>query len=83
MAFRSPNIGCSDGAIRPVRAARRSGPAPVTHLNPVLEFETRSFVLLPQNAATVLLREFGHAVGSFVAHRFEIMNALDRLLTGH
>ncbi|TPG49762.1 CcdB family protein [Sphingomonas glacialis] len=58
-------------------------PAPVTHLNPVLEFENQRFVLLPQNAATVLLRELGQTVGSFAAHRFEIMNAIDMLLTGY
>lgn len=62
---------------------RDSAPLPVTHLNPVLEFETEGFVVLPQNAATILLRDLGRAIGSFAAYRFEIMNALDMLLTGY
>lgn len=60
-----------------------SVPAAITHLNPVLEFESQRFVLLPQNAATVLLRDLGQAIGSFAEHRFAIMNALDMLLTGY
>jgi len=58
-------------------------PSLVGRLNPVFEVEATTVVLMPQNAATVSVRELGRAVASLEAQRYVISNALDMLLTGY
>lgn len=58
-------------------------PSLVAQLNPVFTIEDQAVVLMPQNAATVSVRELGKTIASFEAHRYLIMNALDMLLTGY
>lgn len=62
---------------------RESAPSLMGQLNPVLEIEGQNVVLMPQNAATVSMRELGRPIGSFAEHRYAIMNAIDMLLTGY
>ena len=57
-------------------------PKPARNLNPVLEIEGASHVMLAQQLSAVERRELGARVGSLATHEREIVNALDFLLTG-
>jgi toxin CcdB len=61
----------NDGSIKPSR-----------HLNPVFEIAGKQFVMLTHLAGAVLASELGNLAGSLAAQRYEILNALDFLLTG-
>ncbi len=60
-----------------------SAPGALGHLNPVFEIQGASFVLMPQNAATVPIRELVATVTSLEAQRYAVLNALDVLITGY
>lgn len=51
-------------------------------LNPMFELEGEPHVMLTQFASAVHTRELGMPVTNLADHRFEIIGALDMLLTG-
>jgi toxin CcdB len=62
--------------------ARRQSPQPAQRLNPVFTIAERELVMLTQFAAAVQRQELGERVESLRTHAFEIMGALDVLLSG-
>lgn len=58
-------------------------PQPARRLNPVLEIEGRSYVMVTQFAAAISLRECGSFVASLAAEDTAIMNALDMMISGY
>jgi toxin CcdB len=59
-----------------------ANPPRATRLNPVILFDSVSYVLAPNAAATVPLTEVGRVVGSVAADRDAILTAIDMLVTG-
>jgi toxin CcdB len=57
-------------------------PRPAQRLNPIFAIANRQHVMLTQFAAAVQLGELGERVESLRDRAFEIMGALDVLLTG-
>jgi toxin CcdB len=55
---------------------------PSRQLNPVFEIAGKPFVMLTHLAGAVLVSELGDRAGSLAGQRYEILNALDFLLTG-
>ncbi len=56
---------------------------PISRLNPVFSLQGVSYVMLTQTLAAVTRRELGAAVGSLAdSHHYDVLNALDMLLTG-
>ncbi|WEK02746.1 MAG: CcdB family protein [Candidatus Devosia phytovorans] len=51
-------------------------------LNPILQFDGGSYVLLPQQMASVSIRILTHRLGSIAEYHDDIMDAIDVLLTG-
>ena len=51
-------------------------------LNPVIEFAGSSLMLMPQQLATVSVRELSDEIGSAAFARDEITRAVDALLSG-
>ena len=56
--------------------------AKVSRLNPTIEFAGTPHVLVPQEAASIELRELGASVDSLAEHDLTIGNALDMLISG-
>ena len=59
-----------------------SVPSPIRQLNPVFEITGSSFVLLTQQAGPAPAADLGKPAGSLADYRYEILNALDFLITG-
>lgn len=57
-------------------------PKPAGRLNPRFEVEGATMVMVTQFAGAVPVRELGASVGSLDAHEYDIIGALDVLLTG-
>lgn len=57
-------------------------PKPAARLNPVFELEGKSYVMMTQFAAAVLVNELGEKVASLRDRDIEIINALDILTSG-
>ena len=57
-------------------------PSPIRQLNPVFEIAGSSFVLLTQQAGPAPAADLGKPAGSLADYRYEILNALDFLITG-
>lgn len=57
-------------------------PSPTGHLNPVVSYDNREYMLLTQTASAVNKRDLGPALGSLEACRLEIVRAIDLLITG-
>jgi toxin CcdB len=55
---------------------------PARHLNPVFEISGANYVMATHLAGAVLVSELPKRAGSLAEHRYEILNALDFLLTG-
>lgn len=55
---------------------------PLSHLTPVLKFETEQYVLVTPELAALAHSELGAPTGSLAAQRDVILAALDFLLTG-
>jgi toxin CcdB len=51
-------------------------------LHPLFEIDGRSLILATQLAAAVDIAELGPCIASLSERRYEILNALDMLLTG-
>jgi toxin CcdB len=51
-------------------------------LNPILSFDSRSYVLAPNAAATLRVSQLGTQVGSLAHEQDTIMKALDLLISG-
>lgn len=62
--------------------ARQSGPEPAKRLNPIFKVGEQEYVMRTQFAATVPKRELGEAIVSLNARSFEIVGALDVLISG-
>jgi toxin CcdB len=61
---------------------RRAAPAPAQRLNPVFQVGDAEHVMVTQFAAAVHVSELGPIVGSLRDSSFEIVDALDVLVTG-
>ncbi|MGZ8349840.1 MAG: CcdB family protein [Allosphingosinicella sp.] len=61
---------------------KEDAPVPARRLNPILPFQSSSYVMVTQFAAAVELREIGLPIGSLASEEVSILNALDMLLTG-
>ena len=59
-----------------------SGRIAIRHLNPLVGFEEREFMLSPQQVATVAVAELGRPVGNLAHERDRITRAIDMLLSG-
>jgi toxin CcdB len=57
-------------------------PKPAARLNPVFELEGKSYAMMTQFAAAVLVGELGERVASLADRDIEIINALDMLISG-
>jgi toxin CcdB len=57
-------------------------PPNATRLNPVILFDSVSYVLAPNAAATIQVTQTGRVVGSLVDERDAITTAIDMLVTG-
>jgi len=58
-------------------------PKPISRLNPVFEIGKRPYVMVTQSIAAVPRAELGQAAGALENGRhFEVVNALDMLLSG-
>jgi len=61
---------------------RQDAPQPANRLNPIFRVAGAEQVMLTQFAAAVQRQEIGEPVESLREHAFEIMGALDVLLSG-
>lgn len=61
---------------------RDVAPAPAQRLNPVFMIDGRDHVMVTQFAAAIHVRELAETVLSLREHSFEIVGALDVLVTG-
>ena len=61
---------------------RSAAPTPAHRLNPVFEIGEREYVMVTQFAAAVERRELGDAIASLQHRSFEIVGALDVLVSG-
>ena len=57
-------------------------PAAARHLNPLFRIADQDFVMLTQFAGTIPSNELAVASGSLAGYRYEILKALDFLITG-
>lgn len=57
-------------------------PSPAGRLNPAFRIDQQDYVMITQFAGAVGVRELGPKVASLAEHDWQIMNALDVLLTG-
>ena len=55
---------------------------PLQTLNPLLLFNGDDFVLMTQNMASIRVAQLGHAAGTLVSQRDQIIRAIDALLSG-
>lgn len=62
---------------------RAKSPPPMTRLNPVFEIDGAPYVMMTQLLSAVARKELGPRVGSLGgSRRYDVINALDFLLTG-
>lgn len=61
---------------------RDTAPRPVRQLNPVFDIADKQFIMLTQQAGPVPSSELRLPAGSLARFRYEILNALDFLITG-
>ena len=61
---------------------QEDAPAPAQRLNPTFVIEGRRFVMVTQFAAAAHCNELGEAIASLRDHSFEVVGALDVLITG-
>lgn len=61
---------------------RDSAPAPAQRLNPIFVIGGRDHVMVTQFAAAIHRRELGEAIASLKDRSFEVVGALDVLLSG-
>jgi len=59
-----------------------NAPKPLSRLNPVFVVDNRRVVMQTQAIAAVPRKELGAPIGSLTDHHFEIVAALDMLLSG-
>jgi toxin CcdB len=57
-------------------------PPATGYLNPVVQHDGQSYMLLTQTASAVDKRDLGARVGSLESRRLEIIRAIDVLITG-
>lgn len=58
-------------------------PRRLTRLNPAIEFDGASRLMVPQAASTISVTELQSCVGSLADHDLAIGNALDMLISGY
>lgn len=61
---------------------RREAPAPAARLNPMFAIRGQDYVMVTQFAAAVDRRQLGEVVLSLRDHSFEIVGAIDVLISG-
>lgn len=61
---------------------RPSAPTVAQRLNPVFEIDGENYAMLTQAAGAVRRRELGSVIASLADRSFEIMDALDVLISG-
>lgn len=61
---------------------RSSSPKPVALLNPVFRIEGEDYVMVTESAAAVRSSQLGAVVASLADRHFEIVDALDVLISG-
>jgi toxin CcdB len=61
---------------------REQAPAPAQRLNPVFAIGDAEFVMVTQFAAAVQRHELGDAIASMRERSFEVVGALDVLISG-
>jgi toxin CcdB len=57
-------------------------PTPVTRLNPVFPIEGEDHVMVTESAGTVRTKQLGPIVASLAHRSFEVIDALDVLISG-
>ena len=60
----------------------KNAPKAVPRLNPRVEIEDQSYILMTNYASAMLSRQLGKHVGSLASERDRIIAAFDMLLTG-
>lgn len=65
-----------------IPAIKLAGQNPITHLNPVFEYEQLQYLLLVQEMAAIPANNLGDKVIELEALRGEILAAVDLLMTG-
>jgi toxin CcdB len=73
--------GLASRVVVPLVLADRAGKV-ITRLNPVFSIKGNRVVFLAPDLSAVSERTLGSKVGSLAAHRQEILDSLDFLLTG-
>jgi toxin CcdB len=61
---------------------QEDAPAPAQRLNPTFVIDGRRFVMVTQFAAAAHCNELGEAIASLRGHSFEVVGALDVLISG-
>ena len=66
----------------PMSAVSALGGKPINNLTPKFDIEGQSFILLTPQIAGIQLTELGSAVTDLSENRFEIISAIDFLISG-
>jgi toxin CcdB len=61
---------------------REGAPEPIRRLNPVFGIGGIDFILLTQQAGPIPIDQLERSAGSLAGSRYDILNALDFLITG-
>ncbi len=69
-------------AVVPLALKRRYPATPMKRLNPVITFRGAEYVLVFQELAAISAAELGDVQGTLIAHRADLVAALDFLFTG-
>jgi toxin CcdB len=72
----------STRVVVPMTKLKRSGPKPITRLNPMVRLEGADYVLVFQELAAIPRSALGDVVTSLAPQRDELVAAIDLLFTG-
>ena len=61
---------------------KSKAPTSVARLNPVFEIDGKDYVMVTQSAAAVRTQQLGAVAATLADRRFEIIDALDVLISG-
>jgi len=61
---------------------KSKAPAPVARLNPILSIAGKDYVMMTETAGAVRVKQLGAVVGSLATRHFEIIDALDIMISG-
>jgi toxin CcdB len=61
---------------------RETAPRLIPHLNPIFEIGDQHFVMLTEQAGPIPAAELRHSVGSLAGFHYDIIRALDMLISG-